>query len=115
MPDDVRTDCDVYISEERIMSDIPYTSSGLEDWCPESSSRTSRSSNWMSITGLALSALALGTAIYAAFAPRSVVERGRQKVSQMAEQAKQKAREASEQLEGAVSSGRSSTTTSPSF
>lgn len=55
--------------------DIGYSS----DWtCPDT--YTSKSSNWMGATGFILSILALGAALYAAFAPRSVVERTRQKV-----------------------------------
>lgn len=86
------------------MTDIPYTSSGMEDWCPEASS--SRGANWLGIGGLAVSILALGTAIYAAFAPRNVVSRGAEAVSDAvsrgARKAKEAARSISEQAESTV-------------
>ena len=86
------------------MTDIPYTSSGLEDWCPEASS--SRGANWLGISGLALGVLALGTALYAAFAPRSVVNRGaeavRNAVSRSAQKAREAARSIGEQAENTV-------------
>lgn len=56
------------------MTDIPYTSSGLDDWCPESGIARS-GSNWMGVTGLVLGLLALGAAVFAALAPRDTVER----------------------------------------
>lgn len=99
---DLQVASETYAAEDWIMSeDIGYTS----DWtCPDTEYTSSRGSNWMGATGFILSILALGAALYAAFAPRSVVEQTRQKVGsalsrgaseaqQAVEAAKEKARE----------------------
>lgn len=97
-----REACQTYVAEDWIMSDdIGYSG---DDWgCCEETTATSTGSGWMGIAGFALSILALGTALYAAFAPRGVVERARQKVESAAARAASQARELAETTRETVS------------
>ena len=104
------TTCEQYLAEEYTMSeDVGYMSDNL-DWSCQSGSSMGRakSSNWMGLTSMIVGALALGTAIYAAFAPRNVVDQTSEKVrralSRSARQAKTKAERPMEGVSTAVSS-----------
>ncbi|MHB8995217.1 MAG: hypothetical protein ACYC63_08220 [Armatimonadota bacterium] len=70
--------CDQYLAEELTMSeDVGYMSDNLDWSCQSGSSSTgrTRASNWMGLTSMIVGTLALGAALFAAFAPRDVVER----------------------------------------
>ncbi|MEN6645281.1 MAG: hypothetical protein ABFE08_22795 [Armatimonadia bacterium] len=100
--------CQTYVAEDWIMSDdIGYSG---DDWgcCEDTSTTTSTGSSWMSIASFALGLLALGTAIYAAFAPRNVVESTRQKVQSAATRAATQARELAETTRETIGAGSSS-------
>ena len=87
--------CDQYLAEELTMSeDVGYMSDNL-DWSCQSGSSTSgstKSSNLMGLTSMIIGTLALGAALYAAFAPRSMVERTSEKVRHALRQGKQEAK-----------------------
>lgn len=98
-----------YVAEDWTMSeDIGYSS----DWtCPDTE-YTSSGSNWMGATGFIISILALGAALYAAFAPRSVVEKTRQAVgsalSRSASEARHAVESAKEKVKETVHTGSTS-------
>lgn len=104
--------CEYYLAEDWTMSeDAGYMSDNLDWSCGSgstSSARSSSASSWMGLTSMIVGLLALGTAIYAAFAPRNVIERNadkvRRAVSRGTEQAKTKAEQVMEGVSTAVSS-----------
>jgi hypothetical protein len=70
--------CEQYLAEELTMSeDVGYMSDNLDWSCQSGSSSSGRikASNWMGLTSMIVGTLALGAALYAAFAPADTVER----------------------------------------
>lgn len=101
--------CQTYLAEDWTMSDdVGYMGNEL-DWACGSGptgSSMNKGSNWMNWTSMIVGMLALGTALYAAFAPRPLVERTQQKVSgaltRTAREAKQKAQQVMEEVSAGI-------------
>jgi len=81
--------------------DIGYSG---DDWGGYEEATTTTGSTWMSIAGLALSLMALGTAVYATFVSRNLVRDAQQKVQSATVRAANEARELAEATRQAVSS-----------
>lgn len=73
-------------AEEWTMSDdVGYMGTEMDWACPSSSSMSSTSHkgrSWLGTTGLVVGLLALGTALFVAFAPRDMVRRSREAISE---------------------------------
>ena len=105
------TTCDQYLAEELTMSeDVGYMSDNLDWSCQSGSSSTgkTKSFNWMGLTSMIVGTLALGTALYAAFAPRSTVEQTSEKVRRALRRGKQEAKTKAERAMEGVSTAVSS-------
>jgi hypothetical protein len=93
--------CEQYLAEELTMSeDVGYMSDNL-DWSCQSGSSSAgktKSSNWLGLTSMIVGTLALGAALYAAFAPRNVVDRTAEKVQQAMSRKAQQAKRAMEDV-----------------
>jgi hypothetical protein len=101
-----RETCKIYLAEGWMMSeDVGYMGDELDWACGSNAAASSakKSSNWLGWAGMIVGALALGTALWAAFAPHSLVEetssRVNEALSRTARRAKEKAERVKEKAE----------------